>query len=182
MVGQDTELLLNSSSGTRPAVLFDRDGVLNIDHGYVFRSDDLQLTDTAGKAVRRVNEAGYIAIVVSNQSGVARGMFSCADVERFHDAMQSALRSFGAHIDAFYYCPYHPQGSVADFAFDHRDRKPQPGMLLRAISDWSLDPARTIMIGDKQSDMLAATAAGVRGILVQRDLPDLADIIESALA
>lgn len=182
MVEQDNELLPKSSGTTRPAILFDRDGVLNFDYGYVSRCEDLQLTLTAGQAVRKVNEAGYLAIVVSNQSGVARGMFSCEDVDRFHDAMQSALRPFDAHIDAFYFCPFHPEGSISDFASDHYDRKPQPGMLLRAISDWSLDPSRTVMIGDKDSDMLAAAAAGVRGIQVPRDLANLADVVESALA
>lgn len=156
--------------------------MLNVDLGYVYRPEDLKLTARAAKAVRLLNDAGYAAIVVSNQSGVARGMFGCAEVERFHQAMQCLLaESAGARIDAFYYCPYHPDGKVAPFACDHPDRKPRPGMLLRAIAEWSLDRRSTTMIGDKKSDMAAAAAAGVRGVMVPRDVPDLASIVEAVL-
>ena len=182
MSNERRDLMPKRGVHARPAMLLDRDGVLNMDFGYVHRAEDLTLTASAGQAVKLLNDAGHAAIVVTNQSGVARGMFSCADVERFHDAIQIALAAFGARIDAFYYCPYHPEGCVAAFACEHSDRKPQPGMLLRAIADWSLDRSRTTMIGDKPSDMSAATAAGVRGIMVPRDLPDLAAVVRGAMA
>lgn len=170
-----------SQPGHRPAVFLDRDGVLNVDTGYAHKPEDLALTPTAGQAVRLLNEAGYLAIVISNQSGVARGMFTCADVDRFHDRMQDALAVFGARIDAFYYCPYHPAGSVPAFAKDHADRKPGPGMLLRAMADWAVAPSRATMIGDRGSDMAAAEAAGIRGILVERDVCDLARIVRGVI-
>jgi D-glycero-D-manno-heptose 1,7-bisphosphate phosphatase len=158
----------------RPAAFLDRDGVINVDHGFTHRPEDLAFTPTAVAGIRALNRAGYLAIVVTNQSGVARGLYSCADVERFHDHLQQRLAREGAHIDAFYYCPYHPAGSVAAFAIDHEDRKPRPGMLLRAMREWPIDRAGSFMIGDRQSDLDAAAAAGIPGFLVPKNSGDLA--------
>ncbi|KAG0557199.1 hypothetical protein KC19_11G109700 [Ceratodon purpureus] len=158
----------------RPAAFLDRDGVINVDHGFTHRPEDLAFTQTAVDGIRALNRAGYLVIVVTNQSGVARGLYSCADVERFHDHLQQMLAREDAHIDGFYYCPYHPAGSVAAFAIDHEDRKPRPGMLLRAIRDWRIDRARSFLIGDRQSDLDAAAAAGVAGFLVARNNCNLA--------
>ena len=158
----------------RPAAFLDRDGVINVDHGYVFRREDLVLTPSAGEAIRLLNEAGYLTIVVTNQSGVARGHYTVAAVELFHDALQEALAGHGARIDAFYYCAYHPDGSVAAFARDHEDRKPSPGMLLRAMNDLAVDRSRSFMIGDKPSDIEAARQAGIPGYQVVANDCDLA--------
>ena len=171
-----------TAAGRRRAIFLDRDGVLNIDTGYPHRPEELRLTASAGEAVRLLNEARVLAIVVTNQSGVARGLFDVADIHLFHAAMQAALAEAGAQVDAFYYCPYHPDGDVAAFAREHPDRKPAPGMILRAMADWSVDPVHAALIGDKPSDMAAAAAAGVRGIPVPRDLPDLADVVRRAIA
>lgn len=162
----------NQEGTTRPdpvhraAVIFDRDGVLNIDHGYV--GDPVRLDWVAGarRAVRRINQAGILAIVATNQSGVARGYFDEAAVGRLHAAMQADLAIEGAHIDAFYVCPYHALAVVPAFAHpDHPDRKPNPGMILRAIADWRIDPSRALMIGDKPSDLEAARRGGISGAL-----------------
>jgi D-glycero-D-manno-heptose 1,7-bisphosphate phosphatase len=158
----------------RPAAFLDRDGVINVDHGFTHRPEDLAFTPSAVGGIRALNEAGYLAIVVTNQSGVARGLYSCADVERFHDHLQQELARGGAHIDAFYYCPYHPAGRVAEFAIDHEDRKPGPGMLLQAMRDWPIDAERSFLIGDRQSDVDAAEAAGIPGYLVPKNSCDLA--------
>jgi D-glycero-D-manno-heptose 1,7-bisphosphate phosphatase len=166
-----------SEAGTapvRPAAFLDRDGVINVDHGFTHRPEDLAFTPTAIDGIRALNRASYLVIVVTNQSGVARGLYSCADVERFHDHLQQSLTTAGAHIDAFYYCPYHPAGTVAEFALDHEDRKPRPGMLLRAMRDWRIDRKRSFMIGDRQSDLDAAAAAGITGYLVPKNSCDLA--------
>ncbi|NWG52935.1 MAG: HAD-IIIA family hydrolase [Hydrogenophilaceae bacterium] len=150
----------------RPAAFLDRDGVLNVDHGYTFRPEDLTLMPGAAEAVRLLNEAGHYVIVVTNQAGVARGLYEEADVARFHAALSDALAEAGAHIDAFYYCPYHEEGAVARYRVaNHPDRKPNPGMILRAFADWPIDRARSFLIGDKESDMAAARAAGVAGRL-----------------
>jgi D-glycero-D-manno-heptose 1,7-bisphosphate phosphatase len=167
---------------SRPAAFLDRDGVINVDHGYTVQPDDLVLTSTATAGIRALNDAGYLVIVVTNQSGVARGLYRTTDVERFHSALQDRLAAGGAHIDAFYYCAYHPDGSVAEFASDHDDRKPRPGMLLRAMREWPIRIDGSFMIGDKASDMEAAAAAGVPGIRVPANVCDLASEVSSALS
>ncbi|PZU10300.1 HAD family hydrolase [Sphingomonas sp.] len=159
---------------SRPAAFLDRDGVINVDHGYVFRPEDLLFTPTAAKGIRLLNEAGYWVIVVSNQSGVARGLYGTQEVERFHMHMQALLAAEGARIDAFYYSPYHPEGSVEPYACDHDDRKPGPGMLLRAMRERPIRHDGSFMIGDKQSDVEAADRAGIPGLLVPSDICDLA--------
>lgn len=166
----------------RPAAFLDRDGVINVDHGYVFQPDALEFTPTAIEGIRQLNESGYLVIVVTNQSGVARGMFEAQDVERFHEHIQERLGRGGARVDAFYYCPYHPEGSVAEFALDHEDRKPSPGMLVRAMRDWSIDPARSFMIGDKASDVEVADRAGVHGVRVPANVCDLAAEVQRLVA
>ena len=161
-------MTVDKAARGRPAVLFDRDGVLNVDHGYVVDPAALDWMPGARPAVRRLNEAGILAIVVSNQSGVARGYFDEAAVDGFHAAMQAQLAEVGAHIDGFYYCPFHEDAVSEVYRHaDHPDRKPNPGMVLRAIADFGLDTARTVMIGDKASDMAAARAGGVRGLLYE---------------
>jgi D-glycero-D-manno-heptose 1,7-bisphosphate phosphatase len=166
----------------RPAAFLDRDGVINIDDGYTFRPDDLKFTPTAVEGIRLLNQAGYPVLVVTNQSGVARGLYGISDVEAFHAHMNDMLRQAGAHIDAFYYCPYHPDGSVAEFAIEHEDRKPGVGMIRRAMHEWKVTPAGSFLIGDKPSDEEAATAAGIRSRLITANSGDLAEAVRSLLA
>jgi D-glycero-D-manno-heptose 1,7-bisphosphate phosphatase len=160
--------------GCRPALFLDRDGVLNVDTGYPHRPEHLIFTPTATAAVRLANEAGRLVIVVTNQSGVARGLFGLDDVDRFHEAMQARLAEAGARIDAFYICPFHPEGSVTAFRREHKDRKPAPGMILRALAEWPIERERSLMIGDRSRDIAAADAAGIAAILVPSDSCDLA--------
>ena len=155
-----------ASKPNRAAVIFDRDGVLNVDHGYVGDPTRLEWVDGARRAVRRLNESGVLVLVATNQSGVARGMFDMAAVEAVHAVMQADLTVDGARIDAFYVCPYLLDAIDPVFAhLDHPDRKPNPGMLLRAMEEWDVDPTRCLMIGDKASDMEAAKRAGIAGAL-----------------
>ncbi len=158
----------------RCAAFLDRDGVINVDVGFAHRPDDLVFTPTAVEGIRLFNDAGYWVIVVTNQSGVARGFYSESDVIRFHDHVQARLDEHGARIDAFYHCPYHTEGTVVQFAIDHDDRKPKPGMLLRAVRDRPIRREGSVMIGDRESDVQAATAAGIPAILVPSDTCDLA--------
>ncbi len=149
-------------------MIFDRDGVLNVDHGYVGDVGRLEWMPGARRAVRRMNDAGIAVAVVTNQSGVARGYFDEAAVERVHAAMRADLAAEGAHIDAIYMCPFNANAAVAAYDHpDHPDRKPNPGMVLRALADLDLDPSRTVMIGDKASDMEAARRGGVAGYLFE---------------
>jgi D-glycero-D-manno-heptose 1,7-bisphosphate phosphatase len=150
----------------RAAVILDRDGVLNVDHGYVGEVARLEWIPGAKAAVKRLNDAGLVVIVATNQSGVARGLFDMAAVGAVHGAMADDLAADGARIDAFYVCPFLPDAPVAAFAHpDHPDRKPNPGMILRALADWKIDPARALVIGDKDRDLEAGRRAGVAGAL-----------------
>jgi D,D-heptose 1,7-bisphosphate phosphatase len=147
----------------RPAVFFDRDGVLNHDLGYTHRPEDLRLIDGAAETIRRCNRSGRYVFVVTNQSGVARGLYTVEAVRAFHAAMQRQLRRQGAHIDRLYICPHHPEGSVEAYRQDCDCRKPAPGMLRQALREWPVDVAGSVMIGDRPSDMAAAAACGIKG-------------------
>jgi D-glycero-D-manno-heptose 1,7-bisphosphate phosphatase len=148
----------------RPAAFLDRDGVLNVDLGYVHRIEDLEWIAGAPQAVRRLNDAGYRVIVVTNQSGIGRGYYDEASMDAVHEALRAHLATAGARIDAIYACPFHPEAIVERFRHpDHPDRKPNPGLLLRAMRDFAIDPERSFLIGDKDSDMEAARRAGVTG-------------------
>jgi D-glycero-D-manno-heptose 1,7-bisphosphate phosphatase len=155
-----------TGEGRNTAVILDRDGVLNVDHGYVGEVARLEWIPGAKAAVKRFNDAGLKVIVATNQSGVARGLFDLAAVDQVHEAMRADLAPIGARIDAFYVCPYLPNAEVAAFAHpDHPDRKPNPGMVLRALADFSIDPARALVIGDNERDLEAGRRAGVAGVL-----------------
>ena len=155
-------------SGKAPlkAVFFDRDGVLNLDHGYVCEPERLDWMPGAREAVAALNVADVRVLVVTNQSGVARGYFTEEQVDRFHAALQAGLAEIGGRVDAFYVAPHHEAATVERYRHpDHPDRKPNPGMVLRGLADWSLRPEETILVGDKASDIEAARRAGVEGLM-----------------
>jgi D-glycero-D-manno-heptose 1,7-bisphosphate phosphatase len=166
----------------RPAAFLDRDGVLNVDHGFVHRPEQLEWVAGSPEGVRMLNEAGYHVLVITNQSGVARGFFDEAAVRSFHAHMQKALAEKGAHVDAFYYCPHHPEGTVKAFAMACSCRKPRTGMLEQAAREWPIDLNRSFFIGDKDADMAAAAAFKVRGIKFDARLHSLLDLVRHQLA
>ena len=150
----------------RPALFLDRDGVLNEDEGYTYRPEDLRWFAGARETIRKANDLGILTIVVSNQAGIARGYFQKADAELFNSVMQRELALVGAHIDAFYICPFHADAVVPEWRHpDHPDRKPNPGMILQALADWPIDAPSSLLIGDRESDIEAANRAGVAGTL-----------------
>lgn len=151
----------------RPAVFFDRDGVLNHDTGYLHRAEDFRWIDGAREAIKAVNDRGWYAFVVTNQAGVARGYYEEPDIEALHAWMQAELARIGAHIDRFEYCPFHPEATVARYRRVSDRRKPGPGMLRDLMARYPVDRARSILIGDRQSDLDAATATGIRGHLFE---------------
>ena len=152
----------------RPALFLDRDGVLNEDHGYVHRWEDFRWIAGAKATVAAFNRAGWLVIVVTNQSGVGRGYYTEADVHALHAAMAEDLAAEGAHIDAFYHAPHHPEAVTEAYRHpDPPDRKPNPGMILRALADWPIDAKASLLIGDKPSDLEAALRAGIRGALFE---------------
>jgi D-glycero-D-manno-heptose 1,7-bisphosphate phosphatase len=139
--------------------------VLNFDDGYIGTRDRIRWTPGVVSAIRTLNEAGYLVFVITNQSGVARGMFSEQDVHDLHDWMRDELQRDGARIDDFRFCPHHADGSVADYAVDCECRKPKPGMLRDLMSAWPVRAQGSFVIGDKPSDVEAAKAAGLPGFL-----------------
>jgi len=150
----------------RPAVFFDRDGTLNEEVDFLTEPGQLRLIAGAAEAVRAVNERGLPACVISNQSGIARGLFSEADLVPIHETFRAALGARGARIDRIYYCPHHPTQGIDPYRVACECRKPRPGMLHRAARDLGLDLARSYVIGDRIVDVQAARNAGARGILV----------------
>lgn len=145
----------------RPAVFFDRDGVLNEDDGYPFDPNKIRWVEGAQQAVKAVNDAGYFAFVVTNQSGIARGFYRERHVRNLHDWMSRELTIVGAHIDAFEFCPHHPDGLIARYRVLCNCRKPQPGMIKALLERYPVDVGASFLIGDKQSDLAAAQAVGI---------------------
>ena len=152
------------SSAACPAVFFDRDGTINADTGYTYRTEDLVFLPGAVAAVKRVNDLGWYAFLVTNQSGVARGLFTEPDVQAFHALMQERLRAAGAHFDDIRYCPHHPDGKVAAYARACDCRKPRAGMILDLMTSWPVVREKSLVVGNSDSDMEAARGAGLRGI------------------
>jgi D-glycero-D-manno-heptose 1,7-bisphosphate phosphatase len=152
-------------SAEKPAAFLDRDGVINYDDGYMGHAHRIRWMPNAAKAIRRLNELGYLVFLFTNQSGVARGFFTEDELRVLHDWMFAELAAQGARIDDVRYCPHHPDGSVAGYLEDHHWRKPSPGMILDLMAHWPVRREGSFVIGDRPSDIAAATAADLPGFL-----------------
>lgn len=155
------------SHAIRPALMLDRDGVLNRDHHYVSTRERWEWMDGAIEAVSRATAAGNHVFVVTNQAGIARGFYSEAQMHALHRWMADTIRANGGTIDDLRYCPHHPDGNVETYRRVSNWRKPAPGMILDLLRTWELDPSRCVLIGDKATDMAAAKAAGIEGRLFE---------------
>ena len=144
------------------AAFLDRDGVINVDHGYVSRWEDFEFLPGVPEALLQLQEAGYLIIVISNQSGIGRGFYSEADLKKLNQCIARYLDlEMGIEISGFYHCPHHPTDALGDYLMRCDCRKPAPGMILRAAHEHNVDLAGSFLVGDKRSDIEAGKAAGV---------------------
>jgi D-glycero-D-manno-heptose 1,7-bisphosphate phosphatase len=150
----------------RPAVFLDRDGTLNEEVGYLSRPEDLALIPGAGAAVRRINQAGMAAVVISNQSGVARGYFDEVTLGSIHQRLREELEKEGASLDGIYYCPHHPEGVVEEYRKECGCRKPELGMIRKAVQELAVELSNSYMVGDHIKDIRLAVNAGMRSVMI----------------
>jgi D-glycero-D-manno-heptose 1,7-bisphosphate phosphatase len=160
------------------AIFLDRDGVINVDRGYTHRIEDFRFIDGSADALALLQSAGWRLVVVTNQSGIARGLFSSDDYERFTAHLRAQLQASGVHLDAVLHCPHLPDAAVATHRLACDCRKPAPGMLLRAARELALDLQASVMVGDRLSDVQAGRSAGLgRCVLVRSGHPlDAAEV------
>src|SRR5687768_17273513 len=158
---------IGEQTPVKPAVFLDRDGTLLQEGNYVDRLERLEFFPYTVDAVRSLNEADFAVVVVTNQSGVARGMYPESFVGEAHRFIDERLHAGGARVDAYYYCPHHPDGSVTALRQACDCRKPKPGQLVQAASDLRLDLRRSFMVGDRWKDIEAGKAVGARTVLVR---------------
>lgn len=148
------------------AAFFDRDGTINVNTGHLYEPEKLMFVPGAPELIRSFNERGYLVIVVTNQAGIAKGYYTEAQMHELHRVMNERLEAeYGAHIDAFYFCPHHP-----DFTGECDCRKPKTGMIERAIKEWNIDPAQSVMFGDKEHDIECAQKMGIEGRYIQQEI------------
>jgi D-glycero-D-manno-heptose 1,7-bisphosphate phosphatase len=145
-----------------PALFLDRDGVINREIGYLYRREEVVWVEGIFSLCRSAVALGYRLVVVTNQAGIARGYYTQADFDALMQWMRAVFAAQGAPLDAVYHCPYHPEHGLGELRREHQDRKPAPGMLLRAARDLGLDLGASILVGDRCSDIAAAHAAGLR--------------------
>jgi len=160
---------------TRVAAFIDRDGVINEERGYVSHADDFVLLPGVIEGLLLLQAAGYLLVVVTNQSGIARGLYSEDDYLQLTQFMQNCLAGYGVTLDAVYYSPYHPIHGKGRYQVDSECRKPKPGMLFRAQNELGIDLSRSLLIGDKRSDIEAGRAAGLQWNLLVKSGHTLTD-------
>jgi len=185
----------------KKAVFLDRDGTINVEVGYLSDPEELELIPGAARAVARLNDAGFVVVVVTNQAGVARGYFTEEDVVAVNRRLVEVLQPEGARIDGIYYCPHHPEFGDETYRKDCECRKPNTGMVRQAVDDFNIDVSRSYVVGDHVGDVLLGVNAGARSIhvltghgaderqkLIERGIntvhlaQDLADAVEYILA
>jgi D,D-heptose 1,7-bisphosphate phosphatase len=165
-VGLDDTVSAASGSRPRPGILLDRDGTIIVDHGYVGSIDRVEFIAGAAEAIASFNRVGVPVAVVTNQAGVARGLYGLDDVARVHRYIAERLAKNGAHVDLFAYCPYHPAGIIEAFTRTSEDRKPGPGMAKAAQAALNLDLTTSWVVGDRQEDIGLAEAIGASAVYV----------------
>ena len=154
----------------RPAVFLDRDGVINVDHGYVSRWEEFEFLPNVPETLAHLQDCGYLLIIVSNQSGIGRGFYTESDLQVLNFAIsQYLIDTAGVSVTGFYHCPHHPSEAIGRYRVQCDCRKPAPGMIKQAVLDHQIDLASSILVGDKESDIQAGRAAGVRRLFLVAD-------------
>jgi D-glycero-D-manno-heptose 1,7-bisphosphate phosphatase len=143
------------------ALFLDRDGIINVDHGYVYKSDDFDFVEGIFELCSKASDKGYDIFVITNQAGIARGLYTIADFEKLTDWMADTFKKKGITLKKVYFCPHHPVKGNNEFRQICKCRKPEPGMIMQAQREFNVDLVNSILIGDKVSDVLAAQAAGI---------------------
>ena len=170
-------------SNKQRAVFLDRDGTINKYIGFLRNVDEFELLDGVCEAIKKINQSGYLAIVVTNQPVIARGEVSYEELQEIHNKMETLLGNEGAYVDAIYYCPHHPhkgyEGEVPELKIDCECRKPKPGMLLQAAKDYNIDLSQSWMVGDSDNDVQAGKAAGCKTALVEDGNKNLLDFVNT---
>ena len=146
---------------SRPALFLDRDGVINIDHDYVCKPENFEFVDHIFELCRTAKRLGYLIFVVTNQAGIGRGYYTEEDFLKLTDWMCRVFNAQGVVIDKVYFCPFHPEHGVGHYKIDSPNRKPAPGMIHQAIQEFDVDVAKSVLVGDKESDIQAGVASGV---------------------
>ena len=167
---------MNKPPDKSKAVFLDRDGVLNKEMGdYVCRLEDFHVLEQNIGPLKELQNRGYLLIVATNQGGLAKGWYTEEELAKMHAHLKDVYSKHGVELTDIFYCPHHP-----DFTGDCECRKPKPGLLLQGIEKYNIDPARSYFIGDRERDVIAGTAAGVKGILINSDQPisDVLDLID----
>ena len=144
------------SKNLNKCVFFDRDGVLNKDKGYISKVRDIEIFSKVGQAIYECNKKEYLVIIITNQSGIGRGLITLKQLSQIRNYIKKKIKKNKAIINDIFYCPFHPTGGRGKYKKNSFDRKPNPGMLLKAIKKWKIDPKKSFMIGDQKSDYLAA--------------------------
>lgn len=148
------------------AVFLDRDGTINVEKKYVYKPEEIEFENGSLEAIAKLNSAGYKVIVITNQAGIARGYYTEEDVDRLHQWINSELAKYGAHIDRFYYCPHHPEHGIGIYKKICFCRKPRIGLIKQAINEFNINVQKSFLVGDRETDIYAGLAAGLKSILV----------------
>ena len=146
----------------RKALFLDRDGVINVEKNYVYRIEDFEFLPGIFELCGVARQLGFLLVVITNQAGIGRGYYSESDYQHLTDWMQDQFRAHGIEIDRVYHCPYHPTAGIGEYRQESFDRKPNPGMILKARQEFNLNLSQSVLIGDKNSDIEAGRAAGIR--------------------
>ena len=157
-------------SNKQKAIFLDRDGTINVYKGFLRNIDDYEMLDGVAEAIKKINESGYLCIVVTNQPVIARGEVTVEELDEIHKKLETLLGLEGAYIDGLYYCPHHPhkgyEGEIPELKIECDCRKPKPGMLLNAAKDYNIDLSKSWMVGDGENDVKAGIAAGCKTALI----------------